>query len=154
MCWLAKICFLCKVAMSTRPKNEYANIAMYIGHAEIQVVKWRLKPFQQWHKLSRCNDSFYLFLSFFILVYFILFFSRALRDSTPRFVRRLVGWFVTLYFFYVFYSLTVLLLPKCSGELKYGPRPPARNWVSRVSGLVFQTVSQARIVFCYVIVSQ
>ena len=29
-----------------------------------------------------------------------------------------------------------MLLPKCSGDLKYGPCPPARDWGSRVSGLV------------------
>ena len=28
-------------------------------------------------------------------------------------------------------------LPKCSGDLKRGPCPPARNWSSRVSALVF-----------------
>ena len=31
----------------------------------------------------------------------------------------------------------VLLLPKCSGELKYGPFPPACNWGSHASGFVF-----------------
>ena len=64
-------------------------------------------------------------------------FSRVLRDSTPRFVRRSIGWSVghTL-LFYVFYSSTILLLPKCSGELKYGPCPPAHDWGSRVSSLV------------------
>ena len=76
-------------------------------------------------------------------------FSRVLCDSTPRFVRRLVGWSVgwsvghTLLFFYVFYSLTILLLPKYSGELKYGPCPPARDWGSRVSGLVFGSLYAA-----------
>ena len=62
-----------------------------------------------------------------------------LRDSTSRFFRRSVGWSVGrshLTFFYVFYSLTILLLLKCSGDLKYGPTPPARDWGSRVSGLV------------------
>ena len=33
--------------------------------------------------------------------------------------------------------LAFLLLPKCSTDLNYGPCPPARNWSSRVSGLVF-----------------
>ena len=49
----------------------------------------------------------------------------------------LVGWLVdyTLLFFYVFYSLTILLLPK------YGPCPPARDWGSRVSGLVEEIFS-------------
>ena len=36
----------------------------------------------------------------------------------------------------VFYSLTILLLPNCSGELKYGPCPSARDWGNHVSGLV------------------
>ena len=33
--------------------------------------------------------------------------------------------------------LALLLLPKCSADLNYGPCPPARDWGSRVSGLVF-----------------
>ena len=65
-----------------------------------------------------------------------LIFSRVLRDSSPRFVRWSVDSLVTLYFFYVFYSFTILLLPKCPGDLKYDPYPPARDWGSRVSGLV------------------
>ena len=39
--------------------------------------------------------------------------------------------------FYDFITLTSLLLPKWSGDFKYGPCPPARDWGSRVSGLVF-----------------
>ena len=39
-------------------------------------------------------------------------------------------------FLYDFISLTSLLLPKWSGDLKYGPCPPARDFGSRVSGLV------------------
>ena len=69
-----------------------------------------------------------------------LIFSRVLRYSTPRFVGQLVclsvGWSVTLYFFYDFYFWTSLLLPKWSSDLKYGPCPPARDFGSRVSGLV------------------
>ena len=49
----------------------------------------------------------------------------------------LVGWSVTLYFFYDFISLTSLLLPKWSNDLQYGPCPPARDFGNRVSGLVF-----------------
>ena len=48
----------------------------------------------------------------------------------------LVGRLVTLYFFYDFYFRTSLLLPKWSNDLKYGPCPPARDFGSRVSGLV------------------
>ena len=48
-----------------------------------------------------------------------------------------VGWSVTFYFFYEFYFRTSLLLPKWSGDLKYGPCPPARDFGSRESGLVF-----------------
>ena len=53
-----------------------------------------------------------------------------------------VGWSVTFYFFYQFYFFydfyfwTSLLLPKWSSDLKYGPCPPARDFGSRVSGLV------------------
>ena len=48
----------------------------------------------------------------------------------------LVGRSVTFYFFYDSYFWTSLLLPKWSSDLKYGPCPPARDWGSRVSGLV------------------
>ena len=72
-----------------------------------------------------------------------------LRESTPRFVGPSVGLSVcpsvgpsvgpsiTLYFFGVNGVFALLLLPKCSTDLKYGPCPPARDWGSRVSGLVF-----------------
>ena len=70
----------------------------------------------------------------------VCIFSHMQRDSTPALsVGRSVGWLVGRSHFtfeYVFCSLTILLLPKCSGELKYGPCPPARNWGSRVSSLV------------------
>ena len=53
---------------------------------------------------------------------FYTIFSRVLRDSTPRFVRRSVGRLVsrlvTLYFFYDFISMTSLLLLTWSGNLK------------------------------------
>ena len=47
---------------------------------------------------------------------------------------------VTLYFFYDFISLTSLPLPTWSGDLKYGPCPLARDFGSRVSGLVFSKI--------------
>ena len=47
-----------------------------------------------------------------------------------------VGWSVTLYFFLWFYFFDLTDLPKWSSDLKYGPCPPARDWGSRVSGLV------------------
>ena len=34
--------------------------------------------------------------------------------------------------------LAIPLLPKCSTDLKNGPCPPARDWGSRVSGLVYR----------------
>ena len=76
----------------------------------------------------------------FLLIFFLLhyLFSRVHATLQPAFsVGRLVGPSVTLYFFYDFISLTSLLLPKWSDDLKYGPCPPARDFDSRVSGLVF-----------------
>ena len=65
------------------------------------------------------------------------FFSRVQAILQPALsVGRLIGRSVTLYFFYDFISLTSLLLPKWSGDLKYGPCPPARDFGSRVSGFV------------------
>ena len=75
------------------------------------------------------------------------FFSPVLRDSTPRFVRpsvrrsvrRSVGPSVGpshFTFSALMGFLALLLLPKCSTDLNYGPCPPARDWGSRISGLV------------------
>ena len=64
--------------------------------------------------------------------------------STPRFVGLLVHWSVgwsvnpSNFTFSVFLlSLASTLLPKWLSDLEYGPCPPARDWGSRVSGLVF-----------------
>ena len=66
-------------------------------------------------------------------------FSSVLRNFTPCFVGLLVRPSIHLSHFTFFgflWSLALLLLPKWSSDLKYGPCPPARNWGSRVSGLV------------------
>ena len=59
----------------------------------------------------------------------LTFKSRA-RDSTTRFVRRSVGRSVGRSRFTLFYDFSD------SSDLKYGPCPPARDFGSRVSGLV------------------
>ena len=66
----------------------------------------------------------------------ITLFSRVLRDYTP--LSRSVGWSVPFSIFSVFLSLLSLpLLPICSGGLlQHCSCPPARDWGSRVSGLV------------------
>ena len=71
------------------------------------------------------------------------FFSRVLCDSTPRFVDPLVRWSVGssvgpshFTFFWFLRSLASHFLPKWSSDLKNSPCPPARDWGSRVSGLV------------------
>ena len=68
------------------------------------------------------------------------FFSRVHATLQPALsVRLSVGWSIgrsRFTFFYDFISLTSLLLPKWSGDLKYDPCPPARDFGSRVSGLV------------------
>ena len=51
-----------------------------------------------------------------------------------------VGWLVGrshFTFFHDFIFLTSLLLPKWSSDLKYGPCPPAHDFGSRASGIVF-----------------
>ena len=60
-----------------------------------------------------------------------------MRLYTPLcwFVFPSVGPSVTVCFLFLL-SLASLLLPKWSSDLKYGPYPPARDWGSRVSGLV------------------
>ena len=66
-----------------------------------------------------------------------MIFSRVHATLHPALsVGWLVGWSVTLYFFYDFYFWTSLLLPKWSSDLKYGPCPPT-CFGSRVSGLIF-----------------
>ena len=69
--------------------------------------------------------------------------SRVLQDSAPRYVGplvgRSVGWSVgPVFTFLAFFSfLSLLLLPKCSGDLlQHCPCPPTRNWGSRVTSLV------------------
>ena len=42
-------------------------------------------------------------------------------------------------------SFASMLLPKCSGDLKYGPCPPTRDWGSCVSGLVFCVATYAKV---------
>ena len=91
-------------------------------------------------------SSFFPFLPFsFLFVSLFLFFhlfSRVHATLQPTLsVGRSVGRSVTLYFFYDFIILTSLRLPKWSGDLKYGPCPPARDFGSRVSGLVQSSVS-------------
>ena len=60
-------------------------------------------------------------------------FSRVLRDSTPRFVGPSVRH--TSFSGFLRFMASPLM-PKWSSDLKYGPCPPARDWGSRVSGLV------------------
>ena len=65
-----------------------------------------------------------------------MIFSRVHATLRPALsVPRSDGW-SHFTFFYDFFSLTSLLLPKWSGDLKYGPCPPAPDLSSRVSGLV------------------
>ena len=68
-----------------------------------------------------------------------LIFSCVLCDSTPRFVGLSVYPSVgTSHFTFLALMefLAMLRLTKCSTDLKYSPCPPARDWGSRVSGLV------------------
>ena len=95
-----------------------------------------------------CRFSFLFSLSFFTTFFpILLFFSRVLRDSTPRFVgpsvRRSVRPSVRrsvhpshFTFLALMGFLALLLLPKCFTDRNYGPCRPARDWGSRVSGLV------------------
>ena len=71
--------------------------------------------------------------------YGFCFLSLVLRDSTPRFVGPSVRRSIrrSNFTFLVFlWFLAPLLLPKWSGDLRYGPCPPARDWGCLVSGLV------------------
>ena len=69
-----------------------------------------------------------------------IIFSLVLHDSTPYIVRSSICWLGTLLFFYGFYSLMILLLLKCSSDLRYGPCLPARNWGGCVSGFVLKEI--------------
>ena len=57
-----------------------------------------------------------------------------------------VGW-SHFTFFNDFISLTSLLLPNWSGDLKYGPCPPARDFGSRVSGLVLISYNHIKLIW-------
>ena len=73
-----------------------------------------------------------------LMVCYACIFSRLHATLHPALsVGQLLGWYVghTL-LFYVSYHMMSLLLPKWSSDLKYCPCPPARDWGSRVSGLV------------------
>ena len=71
------------------------------------------------------------------ILFLLSIFSRVHAALHPALsVGRSVGLSVTLYFFYGFYFRTSLLLPKWSSDLKYGRCLPARDFGSRVSGLV------------------
>ena len=91
-------------------------------------------------KIKQMNNITSVFVSSDVVFSFIHSFlvacTRLCNPLCPL-VGRSVGWSVTLYFFYDFYFWTSLLLPKWSSDLKYGPCPPARDFGSRVSGLVF-----------------
>ena len=84
-------------------------------------------------ELFQCGLSIYD-LNWNLLNQFI--FSRVHATLQPALS---VGWLVGrshFTFFYDFISWTSLLLPTLSSDLKYGPCPPARDFGSRVSGLV------------------
>ena len=86
--------------------------------------------------LRRVDDPCCPIIGWLLIIF--LYLSRE-RDSATRFVRRLVGWSVgrsRFTFFYDLIFLASLRLPKWSSDLKYGPCPPARDFDSRVSGLV------------------
>ena len=78
--------------------------------------------------------------------FFLVACTRLYNPLCPS-VGRSVGRSVTFYFFLWFYSLTSLLLPKWSSDLKYGPCPPARDFGSRVSSLVWLTGNECWIIF-------
>ena len=59
--------------------------------------------------------------------------------SVGQSVSPFVGPSITLYFFWFLHTLTSLLLPKLSNDFKYDPYPPARDWGSHVSSLIFFT---------------
>ena len=105
-------------------------------------LKW--KTLWRSSKLSKISTFFKRF-SFYALFLslnspwskaILLFKPRATRLYTPLClsVRHTLLFFINFIYF-IFW--TSLLLPKWSGDLKYGPCPPARDWGSRVSGLVF-----------------
>ena len=111
--------------------------------------KAKLLEFSRWtlycRRTLRQNDQ--LRDSWSIIDQFLVACTRLYTPLCPS-VGWLVGPSVTFYFFYVFTFLTSLLLPKWSSDLKYGPCPPARDFGSRVSGLVFWKVT-FRVAFCF-----
>ena len=120
------------------------HLSLYVSIFLVSVFQYCVLSFFSFHLLFPCSFPFF-------------FFSHVLRDSTPRFVgpsvhpsvRPSVHPSVSLSHFifwgFLWFS-AVLLLPKWSGDLNYGPCSPARNWGSRVSGLVFSIQDPALLI--------
>ena len=68
-------------------------------------------------------------------------FSPVLCDSTSHFVGLSVSPSHSTFSAFMGF-LADPLLSKCSTDLKQGPCPPARNWGSRVSGLVHSVLGK------------
>ena len=94
-------------------------------------------------------DSFQNALWLLSLVFCFLVACTRLYNPLCPLVGLLVGRLVLrshFTFFYDFITLTSLLLPKCSGDLKYGRCPPTRNFSSHVSGLVLSCVDSLQFI--------
>ena len=111
---------------SWRPLLKKRFSAAAAAWIPLILIWWEPKCVQRWYLVVDTIETLRFFL------------SRVLRDSTPRFVGQSVRPSHITFSAYMG-SLAMLLQPKCSIDLKYGPCPPARDWGSRVSGLVWYT---------------
>ena len=131
--------------MRTQRQKNDSNVME--NHHECSKNCWKLKKVKMlsWHPAGLSKGVSWLqewsIFTIFSRVHATLQPALSISRLVSWWVGWSVGWSVTLYFFYDFISFISLLLPKWSGDLKYGPCPPARDFGSRVSGLVIFILS-------------
>ena len=124
----------CRIKLSGKSENwakSHKNLSLYVLFNESNVMKVRLGR----------SEIYIPALSIFhnLMILSLFFKSPATRLYNVVYIPLCLS-VPFLLFFYVFSlvcSLASLLLPKCFGDLKYGPCLPARAWGRRLSGLVF-----------------
>ena len=115
------------VFFSKMPFFQKNAVFMYKSKSAISLLLLKL---ESWNLVCICKKCIFL-----VACYATLHPALSVRPSVGPSVRRSVRPSHFTFFGFLGF-LAWLLLPKWSGNLNYGPCPPARDWGSRVSGLV------------------